>query len=65
MTLFRSTSIKMQREILWLNVFLPQETSKENLIKAAQINVCNITLTDLLLNLQHTHYVVSENTLTL
>lgn len=45
--------------------FLPQETSKENLIKAAQINVCNITLTDLLLNLQHTHYVVSENTLTL
>lgn len=55
----------MQREILWLNVFLPQETSKENLIKAAQINVCNIILTDLLLNLQHTHYVLSENTLML
>lgn len=65
MTLFRRTSIKMQREILWLNVFLPQETSKENLIKAAQINVCNIILTDLLLNLQHTHYVLSENTLML
>lgn len=61
MTLFRSTSIKMQREILCLIIyfFLTQETSKENLIKAAETNVCNITLTDLFLNRQQTHYVLS------